>query len=741
MTTLAADSPITTKAEDRLQYRAFAEALARSIVYRAPSDGFVIGVQAQWGMGKSSAINLTLEAIRELQGDAPERGRIQVRPFNPWLFSGLETLAAAYLSELGRVVENTLDQGTPERTRRFVKDLIRGGAEMIGGLTAVGTVLATGGTAAPAAAAVKSAVTGGLNYGAHRIDNRSLDDMIDDLRGHLAGIGTKILVVVDDLDRLQPDEVRQVLTLVKTFGNLPNVIHLLIYDRAIVDRAVGGTASPSDKDRRLPTYLEKIVQVALDLPPPDLAGLRSMTFERLTAIVGPAPPMNEEDWSTVAHIAFEHYLRSPRDVARLCNALSVTWPAVVGEVYLPDLVAIEMLRHFDERTCDAIRSNKGFLVGQGGPLGEDERKTLARSIVESALPSRRDDVVDLVCMMFPAIHGQLKPNGFTGHEQSETLTGRRIGAPDGFDAYFRFSSPTDEIPLSDLRALKERLGSPGYVRAAIQAVAGRYRSDGISFAGPLLDEIRKMLKGGAACEPGLLETLLDLADPLLIAKDEVADFSFITTNGKRLRRLFTAIVERLPPEGRGDAIAVAINRSSAGLHACALIVALLGEDHGIVRKPEKRRSSPLLPLADVERIGSLVAGRIGEAARTENLATQPCIDLVISVWSAFSGPEGPKAWVLDKLAAPRAAVDLAFGEMSLNYSSAPPYRFRRMSQLPDAAVFDSAALADALEEHLAHGRVDAADRPGAEYFVKRARLLLGGPTEGGNLDDLAEDDS
>ena len=107
---LAADRPITTKAQDCPHYQAFAGALARSIVERAPSDGFVIGVQAQWAVGKSSAINLTLEAIRKLQEGVPEGRHLKVRPFEPWLFSGLETLAAAYVSEPARVIDETLGE-------------------------------------------------------------------------------------------------------------------------------------------------------------------------------------------------------------------------------------------------------------------------------------------------------------------------------------------------------------------------------------------------------------------------------------------------------------------------------------------------------------------------------------------------------------------------------------------------------------------------------------------------------
>jgi predicted KAP-like P-loop ATPase len=93
MTILHADSPITTKDEDRLHYHRFALALAKGIAERAPSDGFVIGVQAQWGMRKSSAINLALEAIEAIERTKPEKSKVKVQTFNPWRFSGLASYA------------------------------------------------------------------------------------------------------------------------------------------------------------------------------------------------------------------------------------------------------------------------------------------------------------------------------------------------------------------------------------------------------------------------------------------------------------------------------------------------------------------------------------------------------------------------------------------------------------------------------------------------------------------------
>jgi predicted KAP-like P-loop ATPase len=184
MDELSADSPITTRNEDALDYWPFAEALAKGLTQRIPKDGFVVGVQARWGMGKTSAINLVLEATRELESSKASHQQTKIQSFNPWLFSGLETLAKGYLSQLGRVIQDTLGDATPRKTSQFVEKLIKGGAEFVGGMAAIGAMAVTGGAAAPVALPLKSVVSGALSSGAHVLDTRSLETMIDDLKTH-----------------------------------------------------------------------------------------------------------------------------------------------------------------------------------------------------------------------------------------------------------------------------------------------------------------------------------------------------------------------------------------------------------------------------------------------------------------------------------------------------------------------------------------------------------------------------
>jgi hypothetical protein len=93
---ISADRPGTDPSQDALGYAPFAEKLARSIL-RLPSDeGMVIAVHGAWGSGKTTFLNYVHWYLR--------KNPLQSQPicvsFNPWWFSGDETLLRAFFDQL-----------------------------------------------------------------------------------------------------------------------------------------------------------------------------------------------------------------------------------------------------------------------------------------------------------------------------------------------------------------------------------------------------------------------------------------------------------------------------------------------------------------------------------------------------------------------------------------------------------------------------------------------------------------
>ena len=73
------------------------------------------------------------------------------------------------------------------------------------------------------------------------------------IKRELEALDTQLVIVLDDVDRLRPDEVRDIVRLVRLFGDFPNTIYMLAFDRKRVEQCLG----EDDGIERGCAYLEK----------------------------------------------------------------------------------------------------------------------------------------------------------------------------------------------------------------------------------------------------------------------------------------------------------------------------------------------------------------------------------------------------------------------------------------------------------------------------------------------------
>jgi predicted KAP-like P-loop ATPase len=303
------DKPISDPSEDRYGIDPFARALASSIQKMPSPEGTVVALNGPWGSGKSSAVNLVLHHLKDIDASG-----IVVVNFACWWFRGEEELALAFFRELYAGIGVPLGE-------QFKKLLPKIGARLLraGSVVGAGIDLAGGGGAGAA----------------------------------LADQQKRFLIVIDDIDRLAPDEALLVFRLVKSVGRLPNVIYLLVFDRQLAD-AVVTQKYPSEG----PNYLEKIIQAAFDLPEPRHEDLRQELLALLGEICGTSHAADGIRFMNVFYDVVAPEIRTPRDLNRLANNLAVTWPAVGNNVDRADFIGLELLRLLRPGVYRAIRANR-----------------------------------------------------------------------------------------------------------------------------------------------------------------------------------------------------------------------------------------------------------------------------------------------------------------------------------------------------------------------------------------------
>lgn len=301
----SADKPIETRQEDLLGRRSFSEALASSISGWSGGESLVLALYGAWGNGKSSIKNMVLDTLSS-------EPTLSVVDFNPWQLANRPTLSAAFFDELGIAVgKGDLGSGRKKRAvlarfRRWAHRL-QGGRDLVQAVRNLfGYVLVSIGAAAVVAGWLRSRfamlaigvallVCAALTFLSKLFDAlikfleagtevgaKSLTEIKSEIAGDLKKLKAPILVILDDLDRLTPQELLEVFQLIKANADFPNLIYLILCERTIVERNIEKVLNVPGRE-----YLEKIVQVAFDVPMIDLSSVHQVLFQRLNVLLSP----------------------------------------------------------------------------------------------------------------------------------------------------------------------------------------------------------------------------------------------------------------------------------------------------------------------------------------------------------------------------------------------------------------------------------------------------------------------
>jgi predicted KAP-like P-loop ATPase len=223
--------------------------------------------------------------------------------FSPWLIAGRAELAAALIGELAR----TLGERLGYHVKRAFSEILER-LSQLAPIAGLGVDFATPWT-------IGKVFSAGATLSHKLAEELSTGPTLDELRSHLRSVlagleGQQVLVIVDDLDRLTPDEALEMVSLVKSFGDLPNVIYLLSYDETklaeLVHRAVGIDGHE---------FLEKIIQYPVHLPILESDDLIRLLDADIGTLLGSMTESDRRRLSSIWHYVFQHYLHTPRHSA------------------------------------------------------------------------------------------------------------------------------------------------------------------------------------------------------------------------------------------------------------------------------------------------------------------------------------------------------------------------------------------------------------------------------------------
>lgn len=710
---LSSDRPGTDPANDLFGHASFAKTLAGAISRYQSPDGIVLALYGPWGSGKSTVLAFI---EHELDSQPPDVRPVMV-PFNPWWFSGHENLAKAFLGQLQVVL--------PTKYGPF-KALANKLADFAGAL---------GGAADVAGAAFGFPIGGKtVEAGAKLLASKPKDvpGLKKELSKLLLESRKRVLVVIDDIDRLAPDEIRQLFTVIKALADFPFVTYLLAFDREVAAAAISEqTGLPGDR------FLEKIVQVPFELPRVDRTQLRQALFSKLDAVMVGTPEgaFDSAHWSNVFHSGLDPLFTVPRDVVRLTNALSVTYPPVAGEVNPVDFIAVECFRVFLPRVYDVIRSAPDDFTGYSAP-GNGDSKQQALEFHERWLkevPDRvRSEIKELMQRLFPRLESVWSNMHYSADSAREWRRQLRVCSPDVFSAYFRLSLPLGAVSRSEIHAALASAKDSNSFGEVLRAAAQQKTSTGVSKVRGLLERLMDHVQEeflDSHAQP-VIQALFSVGDTLLLGSDRLpGEFDF--GNESRIARLAYHLLKKVEENARAPLLLQALTDGEAIRCSQYLLGSLIEE----AEKASLGKGVSLLSMPDAEYLKHAWRKRVLELSKKSSFIDHPTLGSVLSVWRHWGGEKDAEEWWAKASADDEALLKLVSAfkyEVTSQGFGDHAFRITLRVNLKELAEYgDLAEMATRVRIALEECRVPDVLEPPARQFLKEWSAVQSGK----HLDD------
>jgi KAP family P-loop domain len=479
------------------------------------------------------------------------------------------------------------------------------------------------------------------------------DDTVEKLQGELtkalAEQDRRFLIVIDDIDRLAPDEALLVFRLVKSVGRLPNVLYLLVFDRELAE-AIVSERYPSEG----PHYLEKIIQAGFDVPQPRQTDLNNEMLRQIELICGSPPEGQIVRFMNVFYDVIAPEIKTPRDLIRITNALSVTWPSVGYEVDRADFVGLEAIRLFQPSVYRNLRSSKDQLCGTGDRYGHSghDRAAEMNALFLDAVPEKDKERVKRSLMrLFPRLESVWNNLSYREGSATSWERDRLVCSKDHFDSYFRFSIGDDVLSRAELDEFISKAEDEAFVKASMRAALGITRRDGSTKAKLILDELNLHAKTVEKKDVGpLLNALFEIADELDVESDKERGFSF-GDNELRIHWLLRSLTrDRFDLPARSKLFVAACDKASLTWFVDFAMSAYTDYHPREGKQPESEVNC-LTTEPDADALNGLVLKRIRAASKSGELASSKRLAWLMFRWRDLAVDDGleVKKWAKKQL--------------------------------------------------------------------------------------------
>ncbi len=313
------EHPCTSEDEDLLGRRKEAETLAEKIFQTDTSRGaFTLGLTSPWGAGKTSFMLVMKEYLERQHNE-----KTIVLEFNPWRYRKAPNLTQIFFEELSRALapyNSALSSGFV----RYVDRLLAKDSNPW--LQLASRLLPQDPNA------------------------KSTGEQYNFLTREISKLGRKIFIFIDDVDRLEREELVELFALVRNSSSFLYMSYILAYDKEYVASQLKGCF-----DQHTYRYMEKILQAEYPLAKITPEQLET-EFRNILSCLGSSYVALVEQIDS-SHLQLVQHLPTLRSVKQIYNALLSFPEELKGKVRLFDWFIIELIRIRYPKLFEFLKEN------------------------------------------------------------------------------------------------------------------------------------------------------------------------------------------------------------------------------------------------------------------------------------------------------------------------------------------------------------------------------------------------
>lgn len=677
------DKPIKSRKDDFLRRAPFARSLGQAMLSYKDTDSLVVGLFGTWGSGKTSIINMILEYMGNTGSPEMENTPLIIR-FNPWNFSAQNQMIPQFFNHLfsavGKIKADDIEILKEKLIiyKNFFSTRYRGES-----------------------------------------DNSEIDfhNIRDELDGRFEKQPHKIIIFVDDIDRLNTNEVLEIFRLMKVIANFPNTIYMASFDKEAVIRALNKVQEVSGVE-----YLEKIIQVPFEVPLISKRDVEEYLLKRIAGLLKNIPSKRFDNtyWGDVYHSGLKNFFHSIRDVTRYINALKFSFEMVKREINIVDFLVIISLQVFASDVFSGIRDNKelftGIVEADSPSIPRDRERILKVLNSSPVVPAQL--LISLLGRVFPKLDTVIND---VIYEEGQLVTWRqegRVCSSEIFDIFFRLTVPEGKVSRSEIKDILSHTGDPAAFADAILKSGDREKVG--SFLLFLEDSVALQVPGQFM--GNVISAFMNIGDSFI--NPETGD---ISTVSQIIDIQFQLLSRMESPEERYEILKSAIEYSDKSLFTLVKQVEKVYPE--IPGDEEDEESIPwekkLITKEQAEKLVNKVCEKIESWAEDGRLLKHVDFADILIQWMKWRKPEQISGYIVKLIESDSGLIDfisgitkksLISGVYDISLKRELMTNIHRIKQLADIGDIENRLRR--ISSYRGFIRLDKKKRAGVKEFLK-----------------------